>query len=105
MTLVEGLARRLNIPVNDAESLVETFDPHDAATTRRVHVHMRAELERMLALSKTDGMRHLIVAPVTIPARSLEDHYSRSRLAAIDRPGQSGFAGFRKLSHQRGYLC
>jgi hypothetical protein len=84
IVLVEGLASRFHIPVNDAESLVETFDPYDAATMRRVHDHMRAELERLLALSKTDGMRRLIVAPVTIPARSLDDHYSRSRLAAID---------------------
>jgi hypothetical protein len=84
IVVVEGFASRLNINFGGAKSLVETFDPNDAATTRRVHVHMRAELERLLALSKTDGVRRLIVAPVTIPAQSLAGYYSHSRLSAIE---------------------
>jgi hypothetical protein len=88
MVLAAGVASRLNMPFGGVESLVETFDPHDTATTKRVHAHVRAELERLLALSKTDGMRRLIVAPVTIPARSLEGYYSRSRLSAIELVNQ-----------------
>jgi hypothetical protein len=86
--IAAGFASRLNINFGGAESLVETFDPTDAATTKRVHAHVRAELERLLALSKTDGMRRLIVAPVTIPAQSLEGYYSRSRLSAIELVNQ-----------------
>ena len=86
--IAAGFASRLNINFGGVESLVETFDPTDAATTKRVHAHVRAELERLLALSKTDGMRRLIVAPVTIPAQSLEGYYSRSRLSAIELVNQ-----------------
>jgi hypothetical protein len=86
--IAAGFASRLNINFGGAESLVETFDPTDAATTKRVHAHVRAELERLLALSKTDGMRRLMVAPVTIPAQSLEGYYSRSRLSAIELVNQ-----------------
>jgi hypothetical protein len=85
--IVEGLVSRLNINSGGANSLVETFDPNDAATTRRVHVHVRAELERLLAMSKTDGVRHLVVAPITMPAQSF-DRYSRSRLSAIELVNQ-----------------
>src|SRR5262245_10138216 len=88
IVIAEGFASRLNIRFGGVESLVETFDPNDAATTKRVHAHVRAELERLLALSKTDGMRRLIVAPVTIPTRSLEGYYSRSRLSAIELVNQ-----------------
>ena len=88
IVIAEGVASRLNIRFGGVESLVETFDPNDTATTKRVHAHVRAELERLLALSKTDGMRRLIIAPVTIPARSLEGYYSRSRLSAIELVNQ-----------------
>jgi hypothetical protein len=88
IVIAEEFASRLNIRFGGVESLVETFDPNDAATTKRVHAHVRAELERLLALSKTDGMRRLIIAPVTIPSRSLEGYYSRSRLSAIELVNQ-----------------
>jgi hypothetical protein len=89
MVLAAGVAARLNLPVGGGDRLVETFDPQDIATTQRVQAHVRAELERLLALSKPDGLRRLILAPVTIPARSLEGYYSRSRLAAIDLVNQA----------------
>ena len=94
MVIAAGFASRLNINFGGVESLVETFDPTDAATTKRVRAHVRAELERLLALSKTDGMRRLIVAPVTIPTRSAAGYYSRSRLSAIELINQDlrGFA-------------
>ena len=88
VVLGEGLLARFNIAVGSAHSLRETFDPADAVTTKRVQVHVRAELERLLALSKADGVRHMVVAPITIPASSRHEHYSRSRLAAIDLVNQ-----------------
>jgi hypothetical protein len=96
--IVEGFASRLNINVGGASSLVETFDPHDAATARRVHVHVRAELERLLALSKTDAVRHLVVAPITITAQSLHGRYSPSRLSAIELVNQ-GLRDFASSHH------
>jgi hypothetical protein len=84
MVLVEGFTSRLNIHFGGAKRRVDTFDANDAATTRRAHVHVRAELERLLALSKTDGVRRLIVAPITMPAQLLSSYYTRSRLAAIE---------------------
>jgi hypothetical protein len=88
LVIAQGFASRLNINLSGAQSQVEIFDPSDAATTGRVHVHVRAELKRLLALSKTDGMRRLIVAPITIPAQSLDGYYSRSRQAAIELVNQ-----------------
>ena len=61
----------------------------DAATTRRVQAHVRAELERLLALSKTDNVRRLLIAPITIPAQSLEGYYSRSRQSAMNLVNQA----------------
>lgn len=84
IVIVQGFASRLNINLSGAQSQVEIFDPNDTATTGRVHVHVQAELERLLALSKTDGVRRLLVAPITIPAQSLDGYYSRSRLSAIE---------------------
>jgi hypothetical protein len=86
--IVEGVLARFNIAVGSANSLMETFDPADAVTTKRVHVHIRGELERLLALSKADGGRHVVIAPITIPASSRHGHYSRSRLAAIELVNQ-----------------
>jgi len=98
VVIAAGFASRLNFHFGGEESLVETFDPNDAATTKRVHAHMRAELERLLALSKIDGMRRLIVAPITIPAQSLDGYYSRSRLSAIELVNQ-GLRDFASAHH------
>ena len=88
VVMLAELPSPLNINVGGANSLVETFDPSDAATARRVQVHVRTELERLLAMSKMDGVRHLIVAPTTLPTRSYHDWYSRSRLDAIELVNQ-----------------
>jgi hypothetical protein len=89
IVLVKWFVWRFNINFGHAKSRVDTFDPHDAVTTRRVHVHVQTELERLLALSKTDGMRRLLVAPITVPAQSLDGYYSRSRLSAIELVNQA----------------
>jgi hypothetical protein len=86
--LVGGGLARFHSAFGSANSLTETFAPADTVTTKRVQVHVRAELERLLALSQADGVRHVVVAPITIPASSLQGHYSRSRLSAIELVNQ-----------------
>ena len=96
--LGEKVGSRFNLNVGGANSFVETFDPHDTATTRRVYVHVRTELERLLALGQMDGARHLVVAPITLPAQSLNGHHSPRRLAAIELVNQ-GIEDFARAHH------
>jgi hypothetical protein len=86
--IIGGVASRLNIEFGGVKGGVERFDPNDVDTTSRVRVAVRTELERLLALAKAGGVRQLIVAPLTIPTRSLNG-YSHSRVSAIELVNQA----------------
>jgi hypothetical protein len=86
--IVAGVASRLNIDFGGAKSGVEKFDPDDVDTTSRVRAAVRADLERLLAMNKAEGVRQLIVAPLTIPTHSLNS-YSHSRISAIELINQA----------------
>jgi hypothetical protein len=80
--IVQSMPRRLGLDWDwDSPDYVEVYSRADSETTARFRTTVRTELERLHDMIVADGVRRLIVAPVTVPESSRKKMSNDARFA------------------------